>query len=41
MGIDRGINPILNIVWCRGLSELVVNVDDDEDGDRAIGELGD
>lgn len=40
MSIDRGINPILNISWCRGISELVVDVDDDEDADSAIGEMG-
>jgi len=41
-GIDRGINELLNIIWCRGLTELVSFIDDEEeDVDCAMGEIGD
>lgn len=42
-GIDRGINELLNIIWCRGLTALVsfIETEEDDDGDRALGEIGD
>ncbi len=41
-GIDRGINELLNIIWCCGLTALMSFMEtEEEDIDRALGEIGD
>lgn len=42
-GIDRGINELLNIIWCCGLTALMsfMETKEDDDVDRALGEIGD